>query len=131
MFRNYSAIQDQPDVPLEQQKPQGYYNQLYGLVGLGIDNYFVQDGSFAKLREVSVRYRFDRAQLASVPFLRAFDGIAISLIGRNLLTFTDYASYDPETGESGGEVGSAAVARVDGYNYPNFRTFTAALEVNF
>jgi TonB-linked SusC/RagA family outer membrane protein len=132
VFRNYSAIQVQPDgAPLEEQKPQGYYNQLYGLVGLGIDNYFVQNGSFAKLREVSVRYRFDRAQLASVPFLRAFDGIAISLIGRNLLTFTKYQGYDPETGESGGEVGSAAVARTDGYNYPNFRTFTAALEVNF
>jgi len=132
VFRNYSAIQDQPDgMPLEEQKPQGYYNQLYGLVGLGVDNYFVQDGSFAKLREVSLRYRFDRAQLASVPLLRAFDGIAISLIGRNLLTFTSYASYDPETGSGGGEVGSAAVARVDGYQYPNFRTFTGAIEINF
>jgi TonB-linked SusC/RagA family outer membrane protein len=132
VFRNYSAIQDQPDgLPLEEQKPQGYYNQLYGLVGLGVDNYFVQDGSFAKLREVSVRYRFDRAQLASVPLLRAFDGIALSLIGRNLLTFTSYPSYDPETGSGGGEVGSAAVARVDGYQYPNFRTFTGAIEINF
>jgi TonB-linked SusC/RagA family outer membrane protein len=132
VFRNYSTVQEQdPSLPLEQQKPQGYYNQLYGLVGLGIDNYFVQDGSFAKLREVSIRYRFGRDQLAAIPFLRSFDGIAISLIGRNLLTFTSYPNYDPETGESGGEVGSAAIARVDGYNYPNFRTFTAAIEVNF
>jgi TonB-linked SusC/RagA family outer membrane protein len=132
VFRNYSSVQEQPaGVPLEEQKPQGYYNQLYGLVGLGIDNYFVQDGSFAKLREVSLRYRFGRDQLAGIPFLRSFDGIAISLIGRNLLTFTKYASYDPETGEAGGEVGSAAISRIDGYNYPNFRTFTAAIEVNF
>lgn len=131
VFRNYSAVQDQPDVPLAEQKPQGYYNQLYGLVGLGIDNYFVQDGSFAKLREVSLRYRIGQETLAAVPLLRQFDGIAISLIGRNLLTFTNYASYDPETGEGGGEVGSAAISRIDGYNYPNFRTFTAAIEVNF
>jgi TonB-linked SusC/RagA family outer membrane protein len=132
VFRNYSAVQDQPDgAALSEQKPQGYYNQLYGLVGLGIDNYFVQDGGFAKLREVALRYRFSRDQLSAVPFLRPFEGIAISLIGRNLLTFTDYVGYDPETGESGGEVGSAAVARVDGYNYPNFRTFTTAIEVNF
>ena len=47
------------------------------------------------------------------------------------MTFTSYASYDPETGSGGGEVGSAAVARVDGYQYPNFRTFTGAIEINF
>ena len=112
-------------------KPMGYYNQLYGIVGLSPVNYFVQDGTFAKLREVSLRYRFDREMLSRVPFLQPFDGIAISLIGRNLLTFTNYNGYDPEVGRRGGDTGSEAIARVDGYVYPNFRNFSAAIEVNF
>jgi hypothetical protein len=123
---------DQTNVPDDLQKPLGYYNAMYQATGgLAPSSYFIQDGSYIKLREVSLRYRFDRVQLASVPFLRFFDGIAISAIGRNLLTFTDYNSYDPEVGEGGGDTGSAAIARVEGFNYPNFRTFTAAIELNF
>ena len=57
--------------------------------------------------------------------------LAISVIGRNLLTWSAYNGYDPEVGRDGGDTGSAAIARVDGFNYPNFRTFTAAIEVNF
>lgn len=131
IFKWYGGVMDQADVPDAQQKPVGYYDRLYGLAGLTPVNYWVQDGSFGKLREVSLRYRFDRDQLAGISFLRAFDGLAVSLIGRNLITWSGYNGYDPEVGRGGGQTGSAALARVDGFNYPNFRTFTAALEVNF
>jgi TonB-linked SusC/RagA family outer membrane protein len=131
VFRSYAGIMDQSGVPQEQQKPLGYYNQLYGIASLTPVNYFVQDASFAKLREVSLTYQFTRDQLAAVPFLRPFEGISVSLIGRNLLTFSDYNGYDPEVGAGGSETGSAAIARVDGYSYPNFRNFTAAIAVTF
>ena len=131
IFKTYAGIMDQSGVPANDQKPIGYYNQLYGLVGLVPVNFFVQDGSFAKVREVSLTYRFDQDQLAGIGFLRAFDGLSISVIGRNLLTFTPYNGYDPETGYNGGDTGSAAIARADGYQYPNFRTFSAAIQVNF
>jgi hypothetical protein len=131
VFRNTAGIQDQSGKPQADQKPMGYYNQLYGLTTLTPDSYFVQDGSFAKLREVSLAYRFNREQLASIGFLRMFDGITLTVIGRNLLTFTGYNGYDPETGSGGGDTGSAAIARVDGYQYPNFRSFTAAITVNY
>ena len=132
VFKSYSGIMVQdPSLPLEQQKPLGYYNQLYGLTGLSPDNYFVQDGSFAKLREVSLTYRIDRDVLSRLGPLQALEGVSLSLIGRNLLTFTSYDGYDPEVGESGGDTGSAAIARVDGYNYPNFRSFSGAITINF
>jgi TonB-linked SusC/RagA family outer membrane protein len=131
VFRNLAAIMDQSGKPAAEQKPVGYYGWMYGLTTLTPDSYFVQDGSFAKLREVSLQYRFGRDQLAGVGFLRSFDGISISLIGRNLLTFTNYNGYDPEVGSNGGATGSAALARVDGYQYPNFRSFTAAITVNY
>jgi TonB-linked SusC/RagA family outer membrane protein len=128
----FAGLADQANVPEAEQKPMGYYSALYQATGgLVPSSFFIQDGSFVKLREVSVRYRFDRLQLASVPVLRFFDGVTLSLIGRNLLTWTSYNSYDPEVGEGGGDTGSAAIARVDGFNYPNFRTFTGAIEINF
>ena len=131
IFKTYAGIMDQSGVPDADKKPMGYYNQLYGVVGLSPVNFFVQDASFAKLREVSLTYRFDREQLARVGFLRSFTGLSMSVIGRNLLTFSKYNGYDPETGAGGGDTGSAAVARVDGYQYPNFRTFSASIQVNF
>ncbi|MFW5950953.1 MAG: SusC/RagA family TonB-linked outer membrane protein, partial [Gemmatimonadota bacterium] len=130
-FQNYSGIMDQSDVPADEQKPIGYYSQLYSVSGLTTSSAFVDDGSFVKLRELSLRYRFDAPTLAGIPVLRSFDGITLSAIGRNLITWSDYDGYDPEVGRGGGSVGSAVLARVDGYNYPNFRTFTFGLELNF
>lgn len=131
VFRSYAGIMDQTGAPAGEEKPLGYYNQLYGIAGLSPVNFFVQDGSFAKLREVSLQYRFDREQLAHIGFLRNFNGIAVSVIGRNLLTFTDYNGYDPEVGFNGGDTGSAAIARVDGYQYPNFRNFSFSITINY
>jgi len=130
-FQSYSGIMDQSDRAEALQKPVGYYARLYGVSGLAPSSRFVEDGSFVKLREVAVRYRFGADPLQSVPVLRSFDGLTFSVVGRNLFTWTDYDGYDPETGRGGGGTGSAALARVDGYNYPPFRTFTLGLELNF
>jgi TonB-linked SusC/RagA family outer membrane protein len=130
-FQNYAGIVDQTGVPEAEQKPLGYYARLYGTSGLAPSTRFVEDASFVKLRELSVRYRFGADQLGAIPVARAFDGATLSLSGRNLLTWSDYDGYDPEVGRGGGTTGSAALARVDGYNYPNYRTFTVGLELNF
>ena len=130
-FQQFSGIMDQTGVPEAEQKPVGYYANLYGVSGLAPSSRFVEDASFVKLRELSARYRFAGEQLAAVPGIGMFDGITVSLTGRNLLTWTSYDGYDPEVGRAGGSTGSAALARVDGYNYPNFRTWTLGLELNF
>ncbi len=131
VFENYAGIMDQSGVPENQQRPLGYYSALYAVSGLGVNSAFTEDGSFVKLRELAVRYRIDGATLARVPGFAYFDGVTLSAIGRNLFTWTGYDGYDPEVGRGGGATGSATLARVDGYNYPNFRTFTFSLELNF
>ncbi|HEU5211063.1 MAG TPA: SusC/RagA family TonB-linked outer membrane protein [Longimicrobiales bacterium] len=130
-FKRYSGIMDQTGVPEAQQKPIGYYDAMYGVSGLQPSNLFVEDATFTKLREVSVSYRFSSDMLSGVPGLSRFNSIGISLTGRNLYTWTDYRGFDPEVGKGGGETGSAALARVEGFQYPNFRTFTAAIDVVF
>ncbi|MBA4156474.1 MAG: SusC/RagA family TonB-linked outer membrane protein [Gemmatimonadetes bacterium] len=129
-FERYSGDQDQVGLSEEERKPIGYHSVLYNQLSPP-NSHFVEDGSFAKLREVSLRYRFGRDRLAGLPIAGGLDGLSLSLVGRNLLTWTRYSGFDPEVGFGGGDVGSAAIARFDGFTYPNFRSFTAAVELNF
>lgn len=131
VFKNYAGIMDDAGQARSSQKPIGYYGELYGVSGLKPSSAFTEDGSFIKLREVSLRYTFDRQLLDAVPGLRSFNSVSLNLIGRNLYTWTDYRGYDPEVGKAGGDTGSSAIARVDGYQYPNFRTWTLGVELNF
>ena len=96
-------------------------------------SWFVEDGTFLKLREASLRYTFDQNAVQNLFGAIGIDGLSLNLIGRNLLTFTDYMGYDPEvgTGAGGSGGGSEAIGRVDNFGYPNFRSFTAALEIIF
>ena len=61
---------------------------------------FVEDGSFAKLREVSLTYTLDQ------PFLKNLTGFSsadIRIAGRNLKTWTKYTGFDPEVNLGGAE----------------------------
>jgi len=132
-FKQTTAFYDQDaDAPASEKKPYGYYGAWYAAGGgLVPSNLFVEDGTFTKLREVSVNYRLSPDIIRPIPGLNRFSGVGLSLTGRNLFTWTDYRGYDPEVGKADGEPGSAAIARVDGYTYPNFRTWTAAIEFIF
>jgi TonB-linked SusC/RagA family outer membrane protein len=131
VFKGLGGIQDQTGVAQELQKPVGYYDWLYNVSGLGPSTAFVEDGDFVKLRELSARYRVGQGSLANMPVLSSLSGVTVSLTGRNLVTWTNYRGYDPEVGRGGGNTGSAALARVEGYQYPPFRTWTLGFELNF
>ncbi len=114
---------DQTGKPQEQWKPITYYETVYQV--RSPNSHFVEDGTFVKLRELSVRYTFNRAQLR--PILGGWvNRITIGVIGRNLLTFTGYSGLDPEVGEQ-----DATVVRMDSFTYPNYRTFTGLIEIEF
>jgi hypothetical protein len=61
---------------------------------------FVEDGSFAKLREISLTYTMDRAFLKN---LTGFSSIDFRVAGRNLKTWTKYSGFDPEVNLGGAE----------------------------
>jgi len=98
----------------------GLYN------GLVANDYFVEDGSYVKLRELSVAYRLGDRALQIAGLNRFASGIKLALIGRNLLTWTDYSGFDPEV-TSGNDFNF----RMDGFRYPNFRTITGQVEITF
>jgi len=76
-----------------------------------------------KLREMSVTYRVPGTFLRKLRV--GAEAMRLSLIGRNLLTFTDYKGYDPEIAVNGG------LARLDSFAYPRYRTFTGSVSVEF
>jgi TonB-linked SusC/RagA family outer membrane protein len=111
---------DQSGKPQELKKPIEYYVNLYA--ANDPTDYFVEDAGFVKLRELSVKYRLGPT---IVNTLNRFgvSAASISLLGRNLKTWTDYKGYDPEVG--------GTIVRRDNFLYPRYRTFTGSLELTF
>ena len=123
------ADMDQAGKSDEEKKPVGYYDNFTG--GLLADEVFAEDGTFYKLRELAIAYTFNRRQLQSV-FGNLFNRISLKLVGRNLLTFTDYDGYDPEVGISGNSSGSSVIGRIDDdVTYPHYRTYSFSVELEF
>ncbi|MFZ5624773.1 MAG: SusC/RagA family TonB-linked outer membrane protein [Gemmatimonadota bacterium] len=104
-------------------------------------DYFVEDGSYARLRELRLDYTFNNSQLAGIGLGRVFDRVRVGVVGRNLLTWTNYSGLDPEASSPGtangrgtgslAGAGDAATFRFDNFGYPNFRTFSFVLELGF
>ncbi len=111
----------QVNKPEERKKPTSYYVSALYNANSSID-WFVEPGDYVKLREVSLRYRLDPSLLGRFA-PGSLDRIVLSLIGRNLYTWTDYSGWDPDIG--------SPTYRVDSFDYPSYRTLTASVEIVF
>ena len=111
--------------PEQQKKPLSYYEAIYRTANT--NSAFVEDGTYLRLREVSVRYTFNRRLLQPV-FRGAVDRITLALIGRNLFTWTNYSGFDPDMSV----FSEATIYReTSPSQYPILRTLTASIEIGF
>ncbi len=127
--------EDQSGKTLATAKPLGYYwrapspDHPLGVGGwydvLGGNNITVEDGSYTKLRELSLSY-----QLGALPVV-GFGDWGLTVTGRNLYTWTKFKGWDPEVGTSGGNLNSAAIGAVASYQYPPTRTFSFTINSSF
>ncbi|MFN2603936.1 MAG: SusC/RagA family TonB-linked outer membrane protein [Gemmatimonadaceae bacterium] len=126
MFQDLrSGDMDMAGKPADQKVPFAVFTQsLYN--GLVASDYFVEDGSYVKAREVSVSYTLPIRVLQAAGLNRVASGVKIAFIGRNLYTWTKYTGFDPDV-TAGGDFNF----RVDGFRYPTFRTFTGQVELTF
>jgi TonB-dependent starch-binding outer membrane protein SusC len=100
----------------------------------GIFEYWVEKGTFVKLRELSASYKFE-----NLPVRKIFgDGVDVTLSGRNLYVWTNYSGYDPEInlfGTNAGGVGSVQTTAADrGFDfggYPIPRVWSLSAKVSF
>ena len=84
----------------------------------------LEDGSYTKLRELSVAYTFDQAWVAQRLGLSSLN---VRVAGRNLKTWTDYTGYDPET-NLGGAI--QKTRGMDYFNMPQTRSFVVTVTLN-
>jgi TonB-dependent starch-binding outer membrane protein SusC len=87
---------------------------------------FIEDGSFIRLKNVTLSYNFPRTLIQRLKMQR----LALYVTGQNLLTITNYSGFDPEvnaygTSSRGTEIG------VDYGTYPQTRTIVFGLNVEF
>lgn len=102
-----------------------FYRGVYAQVQAnGTKNYFYEDASFMRLRNLSVAYDFAK-MFKSSPFQR----LQLVLTGRNLVTFTNYTGFDPET--SSGTLNSPFDRGVDHNTVPNLRSYQIGLNIGF
>jgi TonB-dependent starch-binding outer membrane protein SusC len=90
----------------------------------GTKDYFYEDASFLRLRNVSLA--FDFAKFFQLKFSNR---IQLVISGRNLITSTKYTGYDPEV--SSGANNSAFDRAVDHNTIPNTKSYSVGLNVGF
>ena len=95
--------------------PRGYIWSIYQ-----IQEFRVVDGSYIKLREVSLSYSFGKLN-------NFFNDLTINASGRNLYSWDKFTSYDPET-NSGGQ---SSVAKYNFGSIPIPKTYSLALKFQF
>jgi hypothetical protein len=119
------AALDQSGKPAADKKALEYYNVGF-YNALEPNSYFVENGSYVKLRELSLSYNLAQGLMNSMHFLGQGRSVKVALIGRNLKTWTKYSGFDPESSSNGD-----FNFRIDGFRYPSFRQITGQIEVGF
>jgi len=106
-----------------------YYNSLYNSVQR--TGFFVENGSFVRLRDVTLTYQF--GNLLHVKWIK---GLALTVSGRNLATITKYSGLDPEAtsgqdSQGNRTFGAGSNIGADYFAIPNLRSYQAGINVEF
>jgi outer membrane receptor protein involved in Fe transport len=88
---------------------------------------YVEDGSFVKLREVSLSYRLPESFVQRT-FRNQVHTASLSFAGRNLLMNSAYKGLDPEVSNFGNQ---ALNRNVDVAPFPPSRSFFLSLDIGF
>ena len=95
-----------------------------------ITSRFVEDGSYLRLKNVSLSYNFPAKWLGPTKVIKGFKA---TIGAQNLLTLTKYTGYDPEIGSyigTGSDANNQAIG-IDFGRYPLTRMYNLAVSVNF
>ncbi|MEO6316294.1 MAG: SusC/RagA family TonB-linked outer membrane protein [Chitinophagaceae bacterium] len=97
------------------QVPRGYVAGVYA-----IEEWRIDDGSYVKLRELSLSYDFGK--------VKSISNITVSFSGRNLISWDNYKGYDPEV-NAGGQ--STILRGIDFGAVPIPKTFSLGVKASF
>ncbi len=85
-------------------------------------NRFVEDGSYVRLKALTLGYNFKKAFLG-------LNSFRVYTTWQNLITWTKYSGFDPEVSSASGNTGVGQ--GIDNGTYPQVRTFIFGLKAGF
>ncbi len=99
--------------------------RLFGANGTGESSRYLSDGSYVRLKTITLGYSLPTALIERANLSR----LRIYVSGQNLLTFTDYTGWDPEvnTDYLAGNIGQGN----DFYSAPQARAVTLGVNIGF
>jgi hypothetical protein len=116
---NGAPIYEAFDKTLTAGEAQNYWNQM----GNRVQDHFMYDGSFAKLRQLNFGYNFPRTILDKTPF----QNLNLSFVGRNLsILWKKVENIDPEANYSSGNAQG-----LDYFGMPQTRSYGFNLRASF
>ena len=89
-----------------------------------ISSRFIEDGSFVKIKNLSLGYNLPRGVLNPLNL----DNARVYVNVENLYTFTDYSGFDPEVGPYNQD---PLLNGIDNGNYPSPRIYTFGVNIGF
>ncbi|MBZ9787209.1 SusC/RagA family TonB-linked outer membrane protein [Psychroflexus sp. CAK57W] len=99
---------------------ESWYNGRGGFFGGGIDELYVEDASWTRIRELRLSYLWDSPWFKSKTKLQSAE---FSITGRNLIIWTDFEGNDPDTNLSG----VSAARGIDYFNNPATKSYIFSL----
>ena len=104
---------------------ESWYTSLGGgLGGSAINEFSIADGSWTRLREVSLGYSIKGEKFNKSTKLNSID---LSLSGRNLALWTKIVGIDPEVNQSGVDNGFG----IEYFTNPSTRSWVVSLKINY
>ena len=93
---------------------------------LAANSLWVEDGSYMRVRDISLAYTFTPAALKGLKIA----SLELYVSGQNLITLTDYSGYDPESSWDQGNI----TPRITGWDrgmYPATKSITGGVRLGF
>lgn len=95
---------------------ESWYNGRGGFFGGGIDEIYVEDGSWSRIRELSLGYLWNNEWLRNKTKLQS---VEFTVTGRNLFLWSEFEGNDPDTNLSG----VSAARGIDYFNNPSTKSY--------
>jgi len=96
------------------------YQDLVTNVLTNIDEYYIYDNSFVKLREVTLSYAIPKKLLNNVD-------LTVSVFARNLLLWTELPNFDPESSQGNNNMGGS----FERFSMPQTSSYGFGINLNF
>jgi TonB-linked SusC/RagA family outer membrane protein len=99
--------------------PDGYQDLITNVL-TNIDEYYIHDKSFVKLREVTLSYQLPKNLMKNV-------SLGVSVYARNILLWTELPNFDPESTQGNNNMGGS----FERFSMPQTTSYGFGINLNF